>query len=152
MRVKKVLMHPVTDPKPLLPVVAAALIDSDGRILVQQRPPGRSLAGLWEFPGGKIEAGESPEDALVRELHEELGITVRPGDLVPGPFVTEALGNANLLLLLFLCRAWSGVPEAHHATRLAWHSVGALAQIAMPPADIPLVENLRRSLATSPSG
>lgn len=136
-------MQSVTPRKPLLPVVAAALIAANGDVLVQQRPPGKSMARLWEFPGGKIEPGESPNDALVRELYEELGIIVDPDDLEAGPFVTEPLGSAHLVLLLFLCRQWSGTPEPRHATQLAWHPVAALGDLAMPPADIPLIETLK---------
>lgn len=109
------------------------------------------MAGLWEFPGGKIEPGERPEEALARELVEELGITVRQSDLLPGPFVSEPLGDSHLLLLLFLCRRWEGVPEARHATQLAWHPVNELSQLAMPPADIPLVANLKVFLLPSRS-
>lgn len=152
MRVKKVLMQSVMTQKPLLLVVAVALIDGDGRVLVQQRPPGKSMAGLWEFPGGKVETGERPPEALARELFEELGIAVREDDLLPGPFVTEPLEDKCLLLLLFLCRKWEGTPVAHHATELSWHSISELVQLPMPPADIPLVENLKRFLRPSRSG
>jgi 8-oxo-dGTP diphosphatase len=137
--------------KPLLPVVAVALIDGEGRVLVQQRPPGKSMAGLWEFPGGKVESGERPEQALVRELSEELGIVVNESELTPGPFVSEPLGESHLLLLLYLCRHWTGEPVAHHATQLGWHPVAALRTLAMPPADIPLVAALKLYLAPSPS-
>jgi 8-oxo-dGTP diphosphatase len=96
----------------LFPVVAAALVDAQGRVLVQQRPPGKQMAGLWEFPGGKLESGETPEAALVRELAEELGIAVDPADLAPLTFASEPLGGKHLLLLLYLCRAWTGAPAA----------------------------------------
>ncbi len=142
-------MQSVTPRKPLLPVVAAALIAANGEILVQQRPPGKSMAGLWEFPGGKIEPGESPRDALVRELDEELSIIVDPDDLECGPFVAEPLESAILLLLLFLCRRWRGTPEPRHATQLAWHPLAALTKLPMPPADVPLIESLRSLLAPS---
>jgi 8-oxo-dGTP diphosphatase len=123
-------------------VVAAALIDIEARVLVQQRPPGKSLAGLWEFPGGKIEHGETPEVALVRELREELGIEVDPRDLTAGPFASEVLGDRHLVMLVFLCRRWQGTPVAHHATALAWHRPQELHAIPMPPADGPLVRYL----------
>ncbi len=123
-------------------VVAAALLDGEGRVLVQQRPPGGSLAGLWEFPGGKIEAGETPESSLVRELREELGIEVEPGDLLAGPFASERLGDRHLIMLLYLCRRWRGTVAAHHATALAWHRPHELHSIPMPPADGPLVRYL----------
>ncbi len=144
-------MQSVMTQKPLLLVVAVALIDGDDRILVQQRPPGKSMAGLWEFPGGKVEPGERPSEALAREIFEELGIQVQESDLLPGPFVTEPLEDRSLLLLLFLCREWQGLPVAHHATQLSWHSVSELRRLAMPPADIPLVENLKRFLPPSRS-
>jgi len=132
------------EPASPLWVVAAALIDPDGRVLVQQRPAGKSLAGLWEFPGGKIEAGESPEGALVRELHEELGITVDARDLMPGPFASEALGERHLVMLVYICRRWQGTPFAHDAAAIAWHLPGELHGLAMPPADAPLVRYLEQ--------
>lgn len=123
-------------------VVAAALIDIEARVLVQQRPPGKSLSGLWEFPGGKIEPGESPEASLVRELREELGIEVDPRDLSAGPFASEPLGDRHLVMLVFSCRRWQGTPVALHATALAWHHPRDLHKIPMPPADGPLVRYL----------
>lgn len=124
---------------PILMVVAAALVDADGRVLVQQRPPGTSMAGLWEFPGGKIEPGETPEAALVRELHEELGIVVDHTCLAPAAFASEALGDRHLLLLLYALRKWTGIPEARHATALRWLRPVHLHTLAMPPADRPLI-------------
>lgn len=124
---------------PILMVVAAALVDADGRVLVQQRPPGTSMAGLWEFPGGKIEPGETPEAALVRELHEELGIVVDHTCLAPAAFASEALGDRHLLLLLYALRKWTGIPEACHATALRWLRPVQLHALAMPPADRPLI-------------
>ncbi len=124
---------------PILMVVAAALVDADGRVLVQQRPPGTSMAGLWEFPGGKIEPGETPEAALVRELHEELGIVVDHTCLAPAAFASEALGDRHLLLLLYALRKWTGIPEARHATALRWLRPVQLHTLAMPPADRPLI-------------
>jgi len=123
----------------MLHVVAAALVDADGRVLVQQRPPGRAMAGLWEFPGGKIEAGETPEAALIRELHEELGIEVAQACLAPAAFASEPLGDRHLLLLLYACRKWGGVPEARHATALRWAYPHQLYALEMPPADRPLI-------------
>lgn len=120
-------------------VVAAALIDADGRVLVQQRSAGRAMAGLWEFPGGKIEPGETPEQALVRELHEELGIDVTAACLAPGPFASEPLGERHLLLMLYLCRKWRGVPRALDAEGLRWCRPLELHGLAMPPADRPLI-------------
>jgi len=123
----------------LLHVVAAALIDGEGRVLVQQRPPGTPMAGLWEFPGGKIDLGETPETALVRELGEELGIAVEHACLAPAAFASEALGDRHLLLLLYVCRKWSGIPEPRHATMLTWVRPVELHRLAMPPADRPLI-------------
>ena len=141
-RVKKVLMAAVVVPRRCLLVAAAALIDQRGRVLVQQRPPGKPMPGLWEFPGGKIDDGESPEQALVRELDEELGITVDPARLLPGPFASEPSADCNLLLVLYLCREWRGTPVARHATALAWHEPSALHRLPMPPADGPLIDRL----------
>jgi len=126
----------------LLLVAAAALIDGTGQVLVQQRPLTGSLPGLWEFPGGKIESGETPEYALVRELHEELGVVVRPDDLQPAAFASEPLGQRHLVMLLFLCRAWEGDPAPLHAADLQWLSPGALYAIPMPPADRPLIAQI----------
>ena len=120
-------------------VVAAALIDGDGRVLVQQRPPGKPMAGLWEFPGGKVETGEVPESALVRELTEELGIAVESACLAPATFASESLGGRHLILLLYALRKWSGVPEARHATALKWVRPLELHGLEMPPADKPLI-------------
>lgn len=123
----------------LFPVVAVALIDGDGRVLVQQRPPGKPMAGLWEFPGGKIEAGETPEAALVRELSEELGIDVEAACLAPAAFASEPLGNRHLVLLLYACRKWRGIPEPRHASALKWVRPLQLHALEMPPADRPLI-------------
>ncbi|WP_121079315.1 (deoxy)nucleoside triphosphate pyrophosphohydrolase [Sphingomonas trueperi] len=125
----------------MLLVVAAAMIE-DGRVLVQQRPEGTSLAGLWEFPGGKIEPGESPEAALARELDEELGVAVDPAALVPLTFASEALADRHLMLLLYRLDRWEGVPEARHASALAWADSAALRGLSMPPADVPFLEVL----------
>ena len=123
----------------LLMVVAAALVDSDGRVLVQQRPPGKPMAGLWEFPGGKIDPGELPEAALSRELEEELGIGVEQACLAPATFASESLGDRHLLLLLYALRKWNGVPQARHATALRWVRPLELHRLEMPPADKPLI-------------
>ncbi len=120
-------------------VVAVALIDADGRVLVQQRPPGGSMAGLWEFPGGKIEPGETPEAALVRELEEELGIRTHESCLAPACFASAPLGDRHLLLLLYVCRKWEGVVEARHASALQWVKPVQLYALEMPPADLPLI-------------
>ncbi len=124
---------------PMLFVVAAALVDADGRVLVQQRPPGKPMAGLWEFPGGKVEHGEAPEAALARELTEELGIGVETACLAPATFASEPLGERHLLLLLYALRKWSGVPEARHASALRWLRPVELHRLEMPPADKPLI-------------
>jgi 8-oxo-dGTP diphosphatase len=126
----------------LLVVVAVALIDRDSRVLVQQRPPGKSMAGLWEFPGGKVEAGEAPGDALVREVREELGVIIDATHLEPLRFVSEPLGDRQLLLLLYVCRQWSGDPAPYHATALQWLPPSELYTLAMPPADRPLIAAL----------
>ncbi|MBU3076362.1 (deoxy)nucleoside triphosphate pyrophosphohydrolase [Sphingomonas quercus] len=123
----------------LLLVTAAALVDRDGRVLVQQRPDGKPMAGLWEFPGGKVEPGETPEAALIRELHEELGIDVNAACLAPATFASEALGERHLLLMLYACRKWAGTPEPRHATALKWVRPVALHALDMPPADRPLI-------------
>jgi 8-oxo-dGTP diphosphatase len=123
----------------LLPVVAAALVDADGRVLLQQRPAGKSLAGLWEFPGGKLEAGETPEDALIRELEEELGIAVPHACLAPAAFASAPLGECHLLLLLYIARKWVGVPRALEATALKWVRPADMHALPMPPADRPLI-------------
>lgn len=126
----------------LLLVVAAALVDRAGRVLIAQRPEGKSLAGLWEFPGGKIEPGEGPEGALVRELREELGVDVDPRDLAPFSFASHACPEFDLLMPLWLARRWSGAPRAIEAQALAWAAPADLPAYAMPPADEPLVRAL----------
>jgi len=120
-------------------VVAAALVDSAGRVLVQRRPLGKSMAGLWEFPGGKVELGETPEVALVRELQEELGISVAITDLSPVCFASESPSGQPLLLLLYLARRWEGTPEALHATALQWVWPRALHGLEMPEPDRPMI-------------
>lgn len=123
----------------MLHVAAAALVDADGRVLLQRRPPGKPMAGLWEFPGGKIDPGETPEAALVRELEEELGIAAHASCLAPAAFASEPLGDRHLLLLLYVCRKWSGTPQANHATDLRWVKPAQMYELAMPPADLPLI-------------
>ena len=125
--------------RPLFPVAAAALFDEHGRVLVQRRPAGTDLPGLWEFPGGKVEAGETPEQALVRELHEELGIRVKEAGLTPLTFASAALGERHLVLLLFAANRWVGIPQALHAAELKWVRPDELYDLEMPPADYPLI-------------
>jgi 8-oxo-dGTP diphosphatase len=125
-------------------VVAAALTNREGRVLLQRRPAGRSMPGLWEFPGGKVEPGERPGAALVRELAEELGISVREQDLAPAAFAAADNAGRDMLLLLHICHAWKGEPEALHADALCWSTPGEMAALPMPPADVPLVEALKR--------
>ena len=127
----------------MLMVVAAALQDGEGRILVQQRPEGTQMAGLWEFPGGKLEAGETPEAALVRELDEELGIQVDVADLTACHFASAPLGERHLLLLLYRCTRWTGTPVAYHARALQWLRPHEMEGLPMPPADLPFIDALR---------
>src|SRR3954468_13408173 len=119
-------------------VVAAALADSQGRILLQRRAPGRAMAGLWEFPGGKVDEGELPEAALARELGEELGIQVHASDLMPACFASAPLGARHMILLLSLCRRWRGEPQPLDATALRWERPEGMRGLPMPPADAPL--------------
>ena len=120
-------------------VVAAALVDSDGRVLIAQRPEGKQLAGLWEFPGGKVEHGETPESALIRELEEELGITVKQACLAPFVFASHTYETFHLLMPLYLIRRWEGEPEAREHAALKWVRPNDMSQYPMPPADDPLV-------------
>lgn len=124
-------------------VSAVALIDPDGRVLLAQRPEGKSMAGLWEFPGGKVEDGETPEDALIRELHEELGIDTRASCLAPLAFASHAYADFHLLMPLFVCRRWEGVPQSREGQALKWVRAADLRNYPMPPADIPLIPILR---------
>lgn len=133
------VLNPGEPQKTSLVVVAAALVDRDGRLLVQQRPEGLSMAGLWEFPGGKLEPGETPEQALIRELGEELAIDVDQACLAPACFASDMLGDRHLLLLLYVCRKWRGTPVAQHASALRWVRPVELHGLAMPPADKPLI-------------
>jgi 8-oxo-dGTP diphosphatase len=127
----------------ILLVAAAALVDVDGRVLIAQRPEGRSMAGLWEFPGGKVHSGETPEAALVRELQEELGIDTRQSCLAPVAFASHAYDDFHLLMPLFACRTWQGTPEGREGQQIAWVRPARLADYPMPPADLPLVAQLR---------
>jgi 8-oxo-dGTP diphosphatase len=133
----------MTKPQSLILVVAAALVDPDGRVLIAQRPEGKSMAGLWEFPGGKIEAGEPPEDALIRELAEELDIAVKEACLAPFTFASHSYGDFHLLMPLFVCRRWEGEPKPRHHTALKWVRPKDLTQYPMPAADLPLIPMLR---------
>ena len=127
-------------------VVAAALVDSEGKVLLQRRSMGRAMAGLWEFPGGKVEVEELPEAALVRELAEELGIEVKRSDLVPICFGSAAVGDRHMILLLYICRAWTGEPKPLDADALCWLRPAEMIAATMPPADAPLIELLERLL------
>lgn len=124
-------------------VSAVALIDSDGRVLLSQRPAGKSLAGLWEFPGGKVEAGETPEACLIRELHEELGIDTWTSCLAPLTFASHSYPDFHLLMPLFVCRRWQGIPSPREGQTLAWVAAANLRDYPMPPADVPLIPILR---------
>lgn len=124
-------------------VSAVALVDPDGRILIAQRPEGKSMAGLWEFPGGKVEVGETPEAALIRELREELGIDTWASCLAPLTFASHTYDDFHLLMPLFACRKWEGTPIAQEGQALKWVFVRELRDYPMPPADIPLIPILR---------
>ena len=124
-------------------VAACALIDRDGRVLLAQRPEGKSMAGLWEFPGGKVEPGETPEHALIRELHEELGVDTWESCLAPLTFASHAYEDFHLLMPLYACRKWAGTPQAKEGQALTWARANRLRDYPMPPADIPLIPILR---------
>ncbi|WP_373473693.1 (deoxy)nucleoside triphosphate pyrophosphohydrolase [Sphingorhabdus lacus] len=128
----------------MLFVVAAALTNEVGEILLQKRPEGRQMGGLWEFPGGKVEQGESPESALVRELKEELGVDVDPSNLIPLTFASAQNGDRNMVLLLFRCTQWIGEPVALDSPELKWRLPADMYALPMPPADVPWVEFLQK--------
>ena len=124
-------------------VSAVALIDPEGRVLLAQRPEGKSMAGLWEFPGGKVEPGETPEAALIRELHEELGIDTWASCLAPLTFASHSYADFHLLMPLFACRKWDGIVQSREGQALKWVRPAALRDYPMPPADLPLIPILR---------
>jgi len=128
---------------PLVLVVAVALVDVDGRVLLTQRPPGKAMAGLWEFPGGKVHDGETPEGALIRELKEELDIDVAEACLAPLTFASHRYERFHLLMPLYVCRRWQGIVTPHEGQTLAWVRPAKMADYPMPPADKPLVAMMR---------
>ncbi|MGH6988437.1 MAG: 8-oxo-dGTP diphosphatase MutT [Stellaceae bacterium] len=132
-----------SDNTPVILVVAVALIDVDGRVLLAQRPEGKPMAGLWEFPGGKIEPGETPEAALIRELKEELGIDTHESCLAPLTFASHRYENFHLLMPLYVCRRWQGMARAREGQRLSWVRAERLDRYSMPPADKPLIPVLK---------
>lgn len=129
--------------KPILLVAACALVDADNRILLAQRPEGKSLAGLWEFPGGKVEAGETPEETLVRELNEELGIVTKVACLAPLTFASHTYEKFHLLMPLYICRRYEGIPQGREGQAIKWVKSKALRDYPMPPADEPLIPFLQ---------
>ncbi len=131
---------------PLILVAACALIDPDRRVLIAQRPEGKSMAGLWEFPGGKVEKGELPEDAIIRELHEELGIVVKQACLAPFVFASHSYETFHLLMPLYLCRRWEGVVRPQEGQTVKWVRPRDLSNYPMPAADVPLVPLLREMI------
>ena len=124
---------------PTVLVSAVVLVDADGRVLLAQRPEGKSMAGLWEFPGGKVEAGETPEAALIRELGEELAIDTAESCLAPLSFVSHAYDDFHLLMLVYVCRKWKGTPQPVEGGELIWARAARLRDYDMPPADLPLI-------------
>ncbi|MEZ5840080.1 MAG: 8-oxo-dGTP diphosphatase MutT [Hyphomicrobiales bacterium] len=133
----------------ILLVAACALVDADGRVLITQRPEGKQLAGLWEFPGGKVEPGERPETTLIRELDEELGITVKEPCLAPLTFASHAYDDFHLLMPLWVCRRWEGTVSGREGQAIKWVRVTRLRDYPMPPADEPLIPHLVDLLLTS---
>ena len=138
-----VTIPPITGELPLLLVAAVAMIDVEGRILLAERPAGKEMAGLWEFPGGKVKEHETPEQALVRELKEELGISTSVGCLLPLTFASYAYPDFHLLMPLFACRLWQGTPAPQEGQRLAWARKDELQNYTMPPADVPMLWAIR---------
>ena len=130
----------------VLLVAAVALLDDAGRVLLAKRPAGKAMAGLWEFPGGKLEPGETPEAALIRECAEELGLTIAADDLTPLTFASHAYDGFHLLMPVYLCRRWQGDPMPQEGQQVAWVAPAALADYPMPPADAPLIDLLQRFL------
>jgi 8-oxo-dGTP diphosphatase len=126
----------------IVTVAACALVDPDGRVLLAQRPEGKPMAGLWEFPGGKVETGETPEQTLIRELEEELGIVVKEACLAPLTFASHTYPEFHLLMPLYVCRRWDGIVTAREGQRLSWVRPNRLRDYPMPPADVPLVAHL----------
>ena len=127
----------------LVLVAACALVDPDGRVLIAQRPPDKSMAGLWEFPGGKVEQGERPEDTVIRELHEELSITIKEACLAPLTFASHAYPDFHLLMPLYICRRWEGTVMPREGQAIKWVRPRDLNSFPMPPADLPLIPMLR---------
>jgi 8-oxo-dGTP diphosphatase len=144
-------MAPTAAERPLLLVVAAALFDAEGRVLLAQRPPGKALAGLWEFPGGKLHPGESPEAALARELLEELGVEAAARDMQPLCFASHAYEPFHLLMPLYALRRWRGAPQPREGQALAWVEPARLREHPMPPADLPLLRVLEAQGSSSVS-
>lgn len=124
-------------------VAAVALVDEDGRVLIQQRPPSKAMAGLWEFPGGKVEIGETPEQSLIREMREELAVDVTAACLAPFTFASHAYETFHLLMPLYVCRRWHGRPAPQEGQAIKWVRPGRMEDYPMPPADVPLVAMLR---------
>ncbi len=133
----------VLRPKPVVLVVAVALVDNDGRVLLAQRPEGKKLAGMWEFPGGKVEPNETPEAALLRELREELGLDISAACLAPFAFASHSYDDFHLLMPLYVCRRWVGQPQGREGQALKWLRPVQMKDVPMPPADLPLVAMLR---------
>ena len=127
----------------ILLVAACALVDADGRVLLTQRPEGKALAGLWEFPGGKVEPGETPEETLIRELEEEIGVRTKAACLAPLTFASHAYPDFHLLMPLYVCRKYQGIPMPREGQKLKWVRASALRDYPMPPADLPLVPILQ---------
>lgn len=132
-------MTEIANPKPILLVVACALVDADNRVLLCQRPEGKALAGLWEFPGGKVEQGETPEEALVRELREEIGVETKVECLAPLTFASHTYENFHLLMPLYICRRYQGIPASREGQALKWVKPIKMRDYPMPPADEPLI-------------